>query len=85
MKCIEWLKKVIRIRKEVFEKGWQRAEQEWVDGRTTHKTTFQKILSLKEYEPHKFFRQYLEEVRQLGIEKRKRKRMPERRKRKLII
>ena len=29
------------------------------------------ILSLKEYEPHKLFWQYLEEVRQLGIKKTK--------------
>ena len=71
VQCNELLKKVIRMGKDAREKGRQRAEQEWVDGRTKRKKTLQKILSLKEYEPHKLFWQYLEEVRQLGNNKQK--------------
>ena len=67
VQCNEWLKPVINMGKDAPEKGWQRAEQEWVDGRGKHKKTLQIILSLKEYDPHKLFWQYLEEVRQLGI------------------
>ena len=63
--------------KEAPEKGWQRAEQEWVDGRTKHKKIIKQILSLKEYEPHKLFLQYLEEFKQLGI-KNKEKEAPAR-------
>ena len=39
------------------------------EGKT--QTTFIKILSLAEYDPHKLFWKYLEEVSQLGIERRK--------------
>ena len=58
--------------KDAPEKGWQRAEQEWIDGRAKHKKILQKILSIKEYEPHELYWQYLEEVRQLGILKNRR-------------
>ena len=46
-------------------------------GRRKNQTqgNFQQILSLKEYEPHKLFLQYLEEVRQLRIKNKENKHM----------
>ena len=65
------LKKVTRMGREAPKKGWQRAEYEWTSGKKKHQKTFTNMLSHKEYDPHKRFWKYLEEVRQLRIERKK--------------
>ena len=37
--CNEWLKKVIKMGNEAPEKGWQRAEHAWTNGKEKHKKT----------------------------------------------